>query len=50
MKKGLIIAGIILGVILLFIGMFAGINNTAISLEEQIKESKSAIKIQEKRR
>lgn len=50
MKKGLIIAGIVLGVILLFIGMFAGTNNTAISLEEQIKESKSAIKIQEKRR
>lgn len=50
MKKYLIIAGIILGVILLITGMFAGTNNTAISLEEQIKESKSSINIQEKRR
>lgn len=50
MKKYLIIAGIILGVIILFIGMFAGTNNTAINLEEQIKESKSAINVQEKRR
>lgn len=30
--------------------MFVGANNTAIHLEEQIKESKSAINIQEKRR
>lgn len=50
MKKYLIIAGIVLGVILLLTGMFAGTNNTAISLEEQIKESKSSINIQEKRR
>ncbi|WP_304393324.1 LemA family protein [uncultured Clostridium sp.] len=50
MKKGLIIAGIILGLIILIICMFVGANNTAIHLEEQIKESKSAINIQEKRR
>lgn len=50
MKKALIISGIVLGVIVLFIGMFAGTNNTAIGLEEQIKESKSSIEIQEKRR
>ena len=50
MKKALIIGGIVLGVIILFIGMFAGTNNTAIGLEEQIKESKSSIEIQEKRR
>lgn len=50
MKKVLIILGIILGVILLIVGMFASTNNTAINLEEQIKESKSSINIQEKRR
>lgn len=50
MKKALIISGIVLGVIVLFVGMFAGTNNTAIGLEEQIKESKSSIEIQEKRR
>lgn len=50
MKKILIIIGIILGIILMIVGMFAGTNNTAISLEEQIKESKSSINIQEKRR
>ena len=50
MKKVLIGLGIILGVILVIIGIFVGANNTAINLEEQIKESKSSIKIQEKRR
>lgn len=50
MKKILIGLGIILGIILMIIGMFVGINNTAINLEEQIKESKSSINIQEKRR
>lgn len=50
MKKALIISGIVLGVIILFVGIFAGTNNTAIGLEEQIKESKSSIEIQEKRR
>lgn len=50
MKKVLIIGGVILGIILLFVCLFVGVNNTAIHLEEQIKESKSAINIQEKRR
>lgn len=50
MKKILIGLGIILGIILMIISMFVGINNTAINLEEQIKESKSSINIQEKRR
>ena len=50
MKKVLIVSGIVLGVILLVFFMFAGTNNTAIGLEEQIKESKSSINIQEKRR
>ena len=50
MKKVLIGLGIVLGAILIIIGMFVGANNTAINLEEQIKESKSSIKIQEKSR
>lgn len=50
MKKVLIIISIMLGVVLLNVGMFVGANNKAINLEEQIKESKSAINIQEKRR
>lgn len=50
MKKLLIAGGIILGIIMLFVCMFIGTNNTAINLEEQIKESKSAINVQEKRR
>ncbi len=50
MKKLLIGLGIILGIVLMMIGMFVGTNNTAINLEEQIKESKSSINIQEKRR
>ena len=50
MKKILIIMSICLGVIILLACMFIGINNTAINLEEQIKESSSSINIQEKRR
>lgn len=50
MKKILIVLSIILGIILMITGMFIGTNNTAINLEEQIKESKSSINIQEKRR
>ncbi len=50
MKKILIILGVILSVILLIIGNFVSTNNKAINLEEQIKESYSSIKIQEKRR
>ena len=37
MKKFLIVSGIILGVILMFVGIFAVTNNSAINLEEQIK-------------
>lgn len=50
MKKILIISGIVLGVVLMIVSMFIGTNNTAINLEEQFKESKSSINIQEKRR
>lgn len=50
MKKILIGLGIFLGIILMGTGMFIEKNNTAINLEEQIKESKSSINIQEKRR
>ena len=50
MKKILIGLGIIVGIILMVVGICIGINNTAINLEEQIKESKSSINIQEKRR
>lgn len=50
MKKFLIGLGIIIAIILMIVGMFVGTNNTAINLEEQIKESKSSINIQEKRR
>lgn len=49
-KLVLIIIGIILGVILLITGTFAGTSNRIVSLEEQIKESSSSIKVQEKRR
>lgn len=50
MKKALIIGGVVLGIILLVSFMFVSTNNSAIRLEEQIKESKSSINIQEKRR
>ena len=50
MKKTLIIIGIVLSVILMIIITFATTNNRVVGLEEQIKESDSAIKIQEKRR
>nr|DAP15343.1 MAG TPA: LemA family [Caudoviricetes sp.] len=45
-----IIVGIVLSVIIFNVILFAGTSNKAIVYEEQIKESKSAIKIQEKRR
>lgn len=50
MKRILIIIGIIVAIIIFFISIFVSANNTAINLEEQIKESSSAINIQEKRR
>lgn len=49
-KLPLIITGVIIAIILMFITIFISKNNTAIGYEEQIKESKSAIVIQEKRR
>lgn len=45
-----IIVWIVLSVIIFNVILFAGTSNKAIVYEEQIKESKSAIKIQEKRR
>ena len=45
-----IIVGIVLSVIIFNVLLFAGTSNKAIVYEEQIKESKSAIKIQKKRR
>ena len=50
MKKILIILGVVFTIVMLVIGIIASKNNTAIILEEQIRESKSAINIQEKRR
>nr|DAY61344.1 MAG TPA: LemA family [Caudoviricetes sp.] len=50
MKKILISLAIFIGIILMIAGTFVGVNNTTINLEEQIKESKSSINIQEKRR
>lgn len=50
MKKILIILGIIVSIIVSIMGVFVSTNNKAINLEEQIKESKSSINIQEKRR
>ena len=49
-KLILIIIGVILAIVLLNVSIFAHTNNRIISLEEQIKESNSAIKVQEKRR
>lgn len=50
MKKGLIIIGIMVSIIILVIGIFASTNNKVVNLEEQIKESQSGINVQEKRR
>ncbi len=50
MKKTIIITGIVLSIILMIGIKFAITNNRVVVLEEQIKESDSAIKIQEKRR
>lgn len=49
-KKILIIIGVIVGIIFLVVGSFAGTNNRTISLEEQVKSSKASIEVQEKRR
>jgi len=50
MKKNLIILGIVVSVVLFVVIGFVTTNNQVIVLEEQIKESESSIKIQEKRR
>lgn len=50
MKKILIILGIVVSVVLFVVIGFVTTNNHVIVLEEQIKESESSIKIQEKRR
>lgn len=50
MKKVLIIIGIVLSLLLVVGVKFATTNNRVVVLEEQIKESSSAIKVQEKRR
>ena len=50
MKKTLIIVGIVLAVILLFVGIFASTNNRVVSYEEQILESISSLESQYKRR
>lgn len=50
MKKKLIIVGIILSVVMVISIAFITTNNHVIVLEEQINESSSSIKIQEKRR
>lgn len=45
-----IIAAVVLAVILLFVFMFQGVQNKAISLEENILTAQSDISVQEKRR
>lgn len=50
MKKVLISVGIVIALIILNVAIFAGTNNRAISLEEQVYKADSDIHIQEKRR
>lgn len=49
-KLPVIILAVILAVVLMFVFAFQGVQNKAISLEEQITTAQSEIKIQEKRR
>ena len=49
-KSGLIVAGIVAAAIILVVVMVAGINNRAISLEEQISGAEAQISVAEKRR
>ena len=49
-KMSLIIIAIVVAVILLFVFSFQGVQNKAISYEEQISTAQSDIKVQEKRR
>ena len=50
MKKTLIIVGVIVAVIVLFVGIFASTNNKVVNFEEQILESISSLESQYKRR
>lgn len=50
MKKVLIIVGVVVAVILLFVGIFASTNNKVVNYEEQILESISSLETQYKRR
>ena len=49
-KFPLIIAAVVIAVVMLCIFSFQGVQNKAISLEEQINTAQSEIKVQEKRR
>lgn len=49
-KFPLIIAAVVIAVVMLCIFSFQGVQNKAISLEEQISTAQSEIKVQEKRR
>ena len=49
-KSAFIIAGIVVAAILLIVVMVAGVNNRAISLEEQISGAEAQIGVAEKRR
>lgn len=49
-KLPLIIAAVIIAVVMLCVFLFQGVQNKAISLEEQINTAQSEIKVQEKRR
>ena len=49
-KLPLIILAVIVAIVLVFVFSFQGVQNTAISYEEQITTAQSEIKIQEKRR
>lgn len=50
MKPVLITLGVVAAIVIFFVSSFAGVNNRAISIEEQVKTSQSAITVQEKRR
>lgn len=49
-KSTLVVAGIVVAAILLVVVMVAGVNNRAISLEEQISGAEAQISVAEKRR
>ena len=49
-KLPLIVAAVVIAVVMLCVFLFQGVQNKAISLEEQINTAQSEIKVQEKRR